>query len=129
MTSADMWYGHEGEVHLNTRGYADDIEDVIRALCYITGTPYERTCQLKTFVRENAVPWGQWTNMEKNVDGEHITGFFKIRGYKKGTMHFEFLDENVWRRFNEEVAKIKGWQLPKHKHKQIKMGRQKKNAS
>lgn len=129
MTSTDTWYGHDGEVHLNTRGYADDIEDVIRALCYITGTPYERTCQLKTFVRENAVPWGQWTNMGKSVDGEHITGFFKIRGYKKGTMHFEFLDENVWRRFNEEVAKIKGWQLPKHKHKQIKMGGQKKNAS
>lgn len=30
---------------------------------------------------------------------------------------------------SREVAKIKGWQLPKHKHKQIKMGGQKKNAS
>ena len=38
-------------------------------------------------------------------------GFFRIRGYKKGTMHFEFLDEDVWNKFNYEVARIKGWQL------------------
>ena len=40
-------------------------------------------------------------------------GFFRVRGYKKGTMHFEFLDEKVWERFNRRVAEIKGWQLPK----------------
>jgi hypothetical protein len=39
-------------------------------------------------------------------------GFFRVRGYKKGTMHFEFLDEKVWERFNRRVAEIKGWQLP-----------------
>ncbi len=39
-------------------------------------------------------------------------GFFRVRGYKKGTMHFEFLDEKVWERFNRRVAEIKGWQIP-----------------
>ena len=39
-------------------------------------------------------------------------GFFKIRGYKKGTIHFEFVSEDVWMEFNRRVAKIKGWQLP-----------------
>ena len=28
-------------------------------------------------------------------------------------MHFEFLDEDVWYKFNCEVAKQKGWALPK----------------
>jgi hypothetical protein len=37
---------------------------------------------------------------------------FRLRGYKKGTMHFEFVDENVWMEFNRRVAKIKGWVIP-----------------
>ena len=28
-------------------------------------------------------------------------------------MHFEFLDEEVWYKFNATVAKEKGWNLPK----------------
>jgi hypothetical protein len=28
-------------------------------------------------------------------------------------MHFEFLDEDVWYKFNCEVAKQRGWALPK----------------
>lgn len=47
--------------------------------------------------------WGKW--------GEW--GFFRVRGYKKGTMHFEFKDEKVWELFNRKVAEIKGWSLPK----------------
>jgi hypothetical protein len=41
-------------------------------------------------------------------------GFFRIRGYKKGTMHFEFLDEEVWAKFNQAVADIRGWHLPQN---------------
>jgi hypothetical protein len=47
--------------------------------------------------------WGQWYDW----------GFFIIRGYKKGTMHFRFLEEKVWERFKRRVAEIKGWQLPR----------------
>lgn len=107
--------------HVNLRsfsGHPADIEDVIRALCYVTGTPYENTCNLRDFVDHNRLEWGKWYEMGKDVkrnDGsvEHFPGLFRIRGYKKGTMHFEFLDEDVWAKFNMEVAKIKGWQLPK----------------
>ena len=38
--------------------------------------------------------------------------FFKCRGYKKGTMHFEFLDEQIWYILNQNVARIKGFGLP-----------------
>lgn len=31
-------------------------------------------------------------------------------------MHFEFLDENVWAKFNIEAAQIRGWQLPKQRN-------------
>ena len=32
-------------------------------------------------------------------------------------MHFEFKDEKVWMMFNQEVAKERGWSLPKKTNK------------
>ena len=40
-------------------------------------------------------------------------------------MHFEFRDEKLWMDFNQRVAKIKGWALPK---KSEKKSRSKKAA-
>lgn len=99
-------------IELRYGGYADDIEDIIRALCYLTGTPYNTTISLREFIRDNDITWGQWESMGINDK----KGFFKIRGYKKGTMHFEFLDEDVWAKFNIAVAQIRGWQLPKQRN-------------
>ena len=83
------------------------IDDIVKALCYITGTNYDNISNISTFVRETRMNWGQW----------YEWGFFRIRGYKKGTMHFEFVDENVWYKFNQAVASVKGWQLPKQRTK------------
>jgi hypothetical protein len=35
-------------------------------------------------------------------------------------MHFEFQDEDTWYKFNQAVAKVKGWQLPKQHQKKGK---------
>ena len=37
--------------------------------------------------------------------------FFKVKVFKKGTMHVIFKDEKVWGLFNRESAKAKGFQL------------------
>lgn len=91
------------------------MDDVVKALCFLTGTPYEqevrdangnmhtvRKRSLDYFVREMNMSWGQW----------YAWTFFYIKGYKKGTMHFEFQDEEVWYKFNQAVAKVRGWELP-----------------
>ena len=83
------------------------IDDIVKALCHITGTNYDKVPSLDHFVRMKRMNWGQW----------YEWGFFRIRGYKKGTMHFEFVDENVWYKFNQAVASVKGWQLPKQHKK------------
>jgi len=95
-------------------GNARQMDDVVKALCYITGTPYEwveyvdgkeKKCSMQPladFVNRNDLEWGKWYEWT----------FFRIRGYKKGTMHFEFLDDDVWYKFNQTVAKARGWQLP-----------------
>lgn len=94
------------------------LDDVIKALCYLTGENYDKFDYLSSFLHDHKIPWGEWydwieyeRDKQGNVIAEH--GFFRIRGHKKGTMHFEFLDEDVWYRFNQAVARIKGWQLPK----------------
>lgn len=86
-------------------GYARDIDDVVKAMCYLTGCNYDDFSSLNDFVSRLTMNWGQW----------YEWGFFRIRGYKKGTMHFEFVREEDWMKFNIEVARIKGWQLPKQR--------------
>ena len=78
-----------------------NIEDLFKALNYISGENI--MLNLYQYLRQNDIPWGEWFNF----------GYFRIKGFKKGTMHFEFLDENLWMEFNQRVAKIKGWALPK----------------
>lgn len=84
-------------------GNVTRIEDVIKALCYITGTNYDNITNLRDFVYRNNLSYGTW----------YEWAFFRIKGFKKGTMHFEFTDEEVWIRFNQQVAKQRGWVLPK----------------
>jgi hypothetical protein len=37
--------------------------------------------------------------------------YFRCKAFKKGSMHFEFKDPELWARFNARVAKIKGFVL------------------
>lgn len=134
--------GWSGQVSKSSYSNFDKIEDLTKALCYITGDNYDRMINLdqhirypfkvkvngnyggyetffddsikagyyrqlreeegKTAVTEHSkVEWGEWINW----------GYFRIKCFKKGTIHFEFLDREIWARFNQRVAKIKGYPL------------------
>lgn len=104
MTGYDARYRTLNEyMSLYYGGNVTRIEDVIKALCYITGTNYDNITNLRDFVNRNNLSYGTW----------YEWSFFRIKGFKKGTMHFEFTDEEVWIRFNQQVAKQRGWVLPK----------------
>ena len=104
MTDYDARYSTLNEcMRLNYGGNVTRIEDVIKALCYITGTNYDNITNLRDFVYRNNLSYGTW----------YEWSFFRIKGFKKGTMHFEFTDEDVWIKFNQQVAKQRGWVLPK----------------
>ena len=102
-------------VHLGFSRYSENVEDIVKALCYLVGVNYDNCTTLHGFVSSHNMEWGKWYEWE----------FFRIRGYKKGTMHFEFTDEKVWELFNRRVAEIKGWALPQRSNT-TKKGR--KNA-
>jgi hypothetical protein len=89
---------------VNVKSYgsqADEIQDLIKALCFITGRDYKDVGQPTK--PADGVFWpGEWYDW----------GFFRFRAYKKGTVHFEFKDEEVWAAVNARYARIKGQVLP-----------------
>jgi predicted RNA methylase len=102
-------------------GWAEPIEDLQKALCYLMGEDYDKIPSLRKFLNdteteESKVLASYKKQYENRKFGEwHNWHFFKIRGYKKGTMHFEFKNEDVWGRFNQRVAKLKGYPLFEYK--------------
>ncbi len=95
--------GWSGQMEVNYNGWAQPINDIIKALCYISGSNYDTLTYptLQDFVRHLTPDFGRW----------YSWGFFEIKGYKKGTMHFEFQNEDVWAQFNQRIAKLKGYPL------------------
>jgi hypothetical protein len=125
---ADWGGGCMAHVRYDARGTVL-INDLVKALCYITGTPYDSmkgdlyqfiNYEQETYVDEfgqtkvrmerdySSRPvyvrkdWGKWYDWQ----------FFRIKLFKKGTLHAEFKDKDVWAMFNRAVAEAKGWQLP-----------------
>ena len=84
----------------------EKIEDMEKVLCWLTGVDYYETTPLRTVIDNDRGEFGKWH------DAHH---FFRVRGYKKGTMHFEFKSEDVWAMFNRKVAELKGYPLFEHK--------------
>ena len=95
-------------LNFNYTYQTNSMEDVCKTLCFITGTNYEEIWKLKE--HHNKEEWGEW----------FVWGFFRCKAFKKGTMHFEFLDEEVWMKFNQRVAELRGWHLPKKSEKKQK---------
>lgn len=102
----ESWGG--GGMHGNYRGWEEAVDDLQKALCYLSGTNYDEHCtKLNEFLRSKSAQFGEW----------YEWGFFKIKGHKKGTMHFEFKDEKLWARFNQKVAELKGYPLPEKRER------------
>lgn len=91
--------GYGGNVRFAWGRNRDELEDLTKAICYVTGTPYESIPPLHGQERITPNTWAEW-------------GFFEYKLFKKGTGHFKFKDVNVWAQLNQAYAKIKGFQLP-----------------
>jgi hypothetical protein len=92
------WSG--GTVSMKYGGNKDRVQDLVKALCYVTGRKYEEV-QKPALGFERLEP-GVW----------HDWGFFEFKLYKKGTGHFRFKDLEDWAALNGRIAKIKGYSLP-----------------
>ncbi len=105
------------------------IEELTKALCFLTGRSYDSIGSLYEFMQNFQTIEEYGLKSQKAIHREfgqwYEYGFLKIKGYKKGTIHCEFLDEKVWEQFNIAAVKAKGWQLPsttKHKYRAKEAG-------
>ena len=101
MVSTDRYSWTENHAHPSSYANFDRIEDLVKAICYITGDNYDDFECLRQLMRNKKMPYGEWIKWS----------YFRVKGFKKGTMHFEFLDREIWARFNQRVAKLKGYPL------------------
>jgi hypothetical protein len=111
---AELAYSEPRKVRIRSHGGQwDEIQDLIKALCFITGRPIEEV-RLPERFSENQYWPGDW----------HDWGFFLFRPYKKGTVHFEFKDQEVWAALNARYARIKGQVLPEQQRRSKQRRRQ-----
>jgi len=103
-------YGYTSETYRSLRNsYDGAIPDLEKALCYITGDSYSGS------ETEHRVIHGIKTisqSINNNFYGEwYESHFFRYKGYKNGNMHFEWLDLDLWGKFNQRIAKLKGYPI------------------
>lgn len=115
---AELSFSGRGDLSIKSYGrQSDEIRDLIKALCYITGRSYDEVQQPKR--SEDGLYWpGEW----------YEWGFFRFKPYKKGTVHFEFLDEEVWAAVNARYARIKGQVLPEQ-HRRPKRAKKRQEVA
>lgn len=93
-------YGYTNSCYTSLKDtYYGVIGDFEKSLCYISGQDYDKIKGVNQTINRHT--YGEW----------YESHFFKYKGYKNGNMHFEFLDADLWGKFNQRIAKLKGYPL------------------
>lgn len=94
----------------------EKLDDLVKALCFLSGENYDNIRSIWEWFHDYTpetkhLPSYQQVRLKRDFGTWYDYAFFRIKGYKKGTMHLEFTDENLWGKFNQHVAKLKGYPL------------------
>lgn len=149
------WYKGSNKIEISGRSRNFELmEDFNKALAYITTVNYNSIGSLEDFIRyevkvrtkENVYFYhnqDHWTignktkalyeqgiehtiEKSKPIYGEWFEwGYFRCKAFKKGSMHFEWLDLELWGKFNQRISKLKGYPLYEQKEQ---TAYQKRNA-
>ena len=78
------------------------LSDIERAMCFISGQKYDNLgrASISETMTDLGLGW---------AGKEYDTYFFKVRAYKKGTVHLYFKDEYLWIQFNKVATAGKNW--------------------
>lgn len=85
----------------------DFFMDMDKVMCFLTGANLEGITTIAEAVNNRV----HFLNDNKHIDhrGEFFATFFWIKFFKKGTIHIEFQDEDLWNKFNVRAAQGKNW--------------------
>jgi hypothetical protein len=94
------WYKGESKIQIDWTN-SEILEDMLKGICYITGDNYDDFETLRNEAKKPKNEYGTWFDWT----------YFRVKCFKVGTAHLEFKDKEIWARFNQRVAKIKGYPL------------------
>lgn len=101
--------------------YHERLEDLIKVICFISGTDYATIEPLTwascpkphTYSDRNIDRYSRPDGYNKFTANQwYSSHFFEIKVFKKGTLHLKFKDKKIWQTLNQAYAKAKGQVLP-----------------
>ena len=135
------YHRNNNTIETSYRSNWESVEDLVKALCYISGDEYDSFGSLRDWISHS---YKLVTDKEVyfHSEVEHYSGqaakqkelqdagivftsihhrpvygewfdwaYFRVKAFKKGSIHFEFKDEDVWARFNQRIARLKNYPL------------------
>lgn len=113
-TSADSLKRYGDRMKTNY-SYHSEYADIDKVMCYITGTRYESCYTLHQSIDYNLKRIGNIKTGDK-FDNTGESEFFNYRFWRKGTLHIEFKDPELWKEFNMRACAGKQW-LPEYERR------------
>ena len=106
-------YGYNKYYELSSRAHygSGRLDDIDKALCWLTGRNYDSLIRNPYYGDSGPKPepgpnhslTSAVTCIQVGDQDWHESAFFRIKAFKKGTLHLEFKDEAVWAKFNIAV--------------------------
>lgn len=102
-------------------GYSDwgksNLADLEKVMCTLSGKSFQEIDSISNALERKFNEIGKVYTGDK-FDNVCYSTFFKIKFWRKGTIHLEFLDESLWNEFNYRACYKKNWLPDNEKRKQ-----------
>lgn len=103
-----------GSTYLDVNSnYTQEMNDIDRVMCMLSGMDWDdpELITIRTALYNALDALGSdITKVRLTKENSIIEStFFKMRFYKKGTVHFHFKDEHLWAKFNQVACGGKNW--------------------
>lgn len=106
-------YGYDAYYSVST-SFSQNLDDIDKAMCWLAGRNYDDLTgtvdvpgQGKTLSPLNSTLRQTLIRIRVGDQDWHESAFFRLKAFKKGTLHLEFKDEALWAKFNQVVNKEK----------------------
>lgn len=105
------WFNQGYQTQFTLHNYYSDSSyaDLDKVLVYISGETFEEITTIQDALHDKFKKLGHLTKGHDKIDNTCESTFFKIKFWKKGTVHLEFKDEFLWTEFNLRACANKKW--------------------
>lgn len=106
-------YGYDAYYSVSS-SFSQNLDDIDKAMCWLAGKSFDDLddkhhygSDFRTASGPNHTISAAITTIRVGDQDWHDSAFFRIKAFKKGTVHLEFKDEALWAKFNQVANKEK----------------------